>query len=325
MKINKQKFEWINEAIAREIGKGWGNRLKIYMDIFFSRTVLGALPHDYMILEFYKKNWFERSKYMTYYREIKLIDKIGDEKGISSIGGGKRQFNTIFSDYICREWLWVAECTSDEFCAFVKKHKSVLIKTNGTCSGDNIYKYNYTNDYEAVQEYEKIKKQHTLVEEILQQHHSIAEFNPASVNTVRIATLYHKGNIHLLSSAMRIGAGDVPTDNLHGKGVAVAVDLETGLTISRGYTNLCEQYLLHPVSLKPLIGFQIPNWNIAKETVLKAAELAYKEIGSKFIGWDVAILENGVALIEANPHQANDLLQIGRSGIWKKIKDILDE
>lgn len=35
MKINKQKFEWINEAIAREIGQGWGNRLKIYMDIFF--------------------------------------------------------------------------------------------------------------------------------------------------------------------------------------------------------------------------------------------------------------------------------------------------
>ncbi|MGN0417681.1 sugar-transfer associated ATP-grasp domain-containing protein [Anaerostipes faecalis] len=260
---------------------------------------------------------------MTYYREIKLIDKIGDEKGISSIG--KKQFNQIFSDYICREWLWVAECTKEEFCSFVKKHQSVLVKTNGTCSGDNIYKYTHTSDYETMMEYEKIKDKHTLVEEILQQHHSLTEFNPASVNTVRIGTLYHKGKVYLLSSAMRIGAGDVPTDNLHGKGVAVAVDLETRLTISHGYTNLCEQYLLHPISLKPLIGFQIPNWDTAKKTVIEAAELAYKRIGSKFVGRDVAMLENGVALIEANPHQANDLLQIGRSGIWKKIKDILDE
>lgn len=321
----KRKFEWINKAIEREIGSTRIIKMKIYIDILLCRIFLGALPHDYMILEFYKKNWGERSKYMTYFREVKMIKKIGDEQGIASIGGGKKEFNTIFSKYIHRKWLWVADCSVDEFCDFVRKYKSVLVKTNGTCSGDNIYKYTYINKKETIKEYEKIKNQHTLVEEILRQHHSIAEFNSSSVNTVRIATLYHAGKIHLISSAMRIGAGDVPTDNLHGQGVAVAVDLETGLTVSRGYTNLCEQFLLHPVSLKPLIGFQIPNWNMAKKTVLEAAELAYREIGSKFVGWDVAILEHDVALIEANPHQANDLLQIGRSGVWKTIKNIIME
>lgn len=151
----------------------------------------------------------------------------------------------------------------------------------------------------------------------------MSNFNPSSVNTVRIATLYQNGKVYLLSSALRIGAGDGPTDNLHGEGVAIAVDLDTGLTISKGYTNLCKQYLLHPISKLPLIGFQIPNWDMAKKCVIDAAKLAYEKIGAQFVGWDVAILENGVALIEGNPHQANDLIQLGQGGIWDKLKEIL--
>lgn len=323
LKYFKDKSKWIVTFVNDITNCKKIDSIKIYVDIILCRLRLGALPHDYFIFEFYKKNWNERLKYMTYIREIKFIRQIGDEQGVCSIGGGKRQFNAIFSDYICREWIWVPDSSAEEFCSFVKKHQSVLIKTNGTCSGDNIYKYTYITDNNAIEEYNKIKTKHTLCEEILRQHHKMSNFNPSSVNTVRIATLYQNGKVYLLSSALRIGAGDGPTDNLHGEGVAIAVDLDTGLTISKGYTNLCKQYLLHPISKLPLIGFQIPNWDMAKKCVIDAAKLAYEKIGAQFVGWDVAILENGVALIEGNPHQANDLIQLGQGGIWDKLKEIL--
>lgn len=107
---------------------------------------------------FQKKAWRERATYMTYHREIQFIRTIGDELAISTIGGGKKNFNTIFSQYIGREWLDINANTEKEFCDFCQKHTAVIIKTNGTCSGDNIYKYYYTTYEDACREYQKKKK-----------------------------------------------------------------------------------------------------------------------------------------------------------------------
>lgn len=94
--------------------------------------------------------------------------------------------------------------------------------------------------------------------------------------------------------------------------------MDTGVTTTRGITNYCEQYILHPSSSIPVMGFKIPFFEPAKKVVTEAAKLAYEEIGARWVGWDVTILENGVALIEGNPHQGNHLIQLDH-GIWRRV------
>lgn len=71
--------------------------------------------------------------------------------------------------------------------------------------------------------------------------------------------------------------------------------------ISRVYGNdICYQ----PGTEILMLGFQIPNYSILIDTIRKAAE-DIPQI--RYIGWDVAITEDAVDLIEAN-HDADHAL-----------------
>ena len=64
---------------------------------------------------------------------------------------------------------------------------------------------------------------------------------------------------------------------------------------------------------KKLIGFEIPLWDAIKQEVTKAAQLI-SEVA--YIGWDVAILEDSVALIEGNHDPGHDVVQmIAQTGV----------
>ncbi len=57
---------------------------------------------------------------------------------------------------------------------------------------------------------------------------------------------------------------------------------------------VCEK---HPVSGTKLEGYQLPNWEILKETVRRAVLVDPDAI---FVGWDMAITEQGVDMVECN-------------------------
>lgn len=61
-----------------------------------------------------------------------------------------------------------------------------------------------------------------------------------------------------------------------------------------------------------MVGFKLPNYDILVRTVKEAAE---KIPQVRYIGWDIAITENGVDFIEAN-HDADHAL-FGIVGIDK--------
>ena len=71
-----------------------------------------------------------------------------------------------------------------------------------------------------------------------------------------------------------------------------------------------------------MLGFQIPNWNKAIETVIKAAE---KIPQCRFIGWDVAFTDKGVELIEGNHNPGLFTLEsLGTPGAYADIMAILN-
>lgn len=74
----------------------------------------------------------------------------------------------------------------------------------------------------------------------------------------------------------------------------------------------------HPVTGTIVPGFEIPHWDKVIQICLDAAK--YKE-GANYIGWDVAIRENDVVLVEANTNHG--IFQIeDRVGKYQFIKMI---
>ena len=54
---------------------------------------------------------------------------------------------------------------------------------------------------------------------------------------------------------------------------------------------------IHPTTKEKILGYQVPNYDKACKMVKEASKLI-PEV--KYIGWDVAILENDVSLVEGN-------------------------
>lgn len=103
--------------------------------------------------------------------------------------------------------------------------------------------------------------------------------------------------IHCISARLTIGNGIeiANASDLHS--IFALVNLETGVVFSEGCDNEGRRYKNHPQTGKNIKGFTIPNWNRVIDTVKRAAA-EIPEIG--YIGWDIAVTENGAVLIEGN-------------------------
>lgn len=73
--------------------------------------------------------------------------------------------------------------------------------------------------------------------------------------------------------------------------------VEDGKIIVPAIDNLDNIYEIHPISNIKIKGYTIPNYDKAIKLVSLCASII-KEV--KYVGWDVAILEDGVSLIEGN-------------------------
>ena len=142
----------------------------------------------------------------------------------------------------------------------------------------------------------------------------MASLNPSSVNTIRVLTF--KGEV--IACALRIGGDDAVVDNLHSNGVCAHLDRNEGVIDALCIDNKLNKYLKHPRTGKLLVGFQVPNWEILIARVKEAATVV-PEV--EYIGWDVAVLDDDVAIIEGNHDPGHDVVQmIAQTGLWEKIK-----
>ena len=293
--------------------------IRSYINIFICRLLYGATAKDYFEFEFYLKSFSERSKCLTTYRAKKLEEKYNDivKRDILT---NKKEFNSVFEKFIKREWIDFENISFEEFDAFFKKHKKIIIKPNWLCEGMGIFICEYQSTEQAKKLYDEYYGKDALAEEVLVQHHELAEFNSASVNCVRVVTLYCNGKPHIITCALRLGSGKTCTDNYHSGGLCVPLDLKTGVNFAASATIKRERVYVHPATNKQIIGFKAPNWELLRKTVLEAASMI-PEVG--WVGWDVAILENDIAIVEGNVEQGTDVIQIRQDGKWKYIKDII--
>lgn len=141
-----------------------------------------------------------------------------------------------------------------------------------------------------------------VIQEMLVQHHAMSALHPQSVNTMRIITAKNKKTkeIEFVTGFLRIGGGNSNADNMAGGGMAVGIDFETGCLKHYGYifnNGKSERIERHPTLNVCFDTIHIPHLREAIETSI---ELHKRLNNLCFIGWDVAITEDGVAYIEGN-------------------------
>jgi hypothetical protein len=156
-----------------------------------------------------------------------------------------------------------------------------------------------------------------LVQPRIVQHPVLSALYPHSVNTVRIDTLKtDRGWIHD-AAVLRVGVGGAVVDNGSAGGILAGIDLETGRLYPRARQRPkfnAAWYERHPDTGVAFGGITVPHWDLVRETVVRAAE-AMLPHGLTSVGWDVAVLPEGVVLIEANHNWDVTVMQIGWGGL----------
>lgn len=295
-----------------------------FVDLFLAYWIHGASISDYFAYGFYKLRHNGRLEYITYRRHKKIQD-ICNQPNDRTICRDKMKFNSYFKDYLGREWLNLDEVTESEFEHFCTNKSVLFCKETSGYRGIGTKKIIVKDENlgKLYQDLKSINGSHFVVEEQIKQIGVLSEFHPWSINTIRIVTLYDTVNdtVHIMSARLRMGNKKNSVDNFHFDGIGANINIETGIIDSVGYDAHNQTYLVHPITQKQIIGFQIPYWQECKAFAMAVAR---KIPSVRYIGWDIVMQENGhFILIEGNDNADHDFQQLHYKGLWKEYKSIL--
>lgn len=299
--------------------------LIIFIDIIYCGIKYQAGYYDYQEFEFYLLSKEERKTYLTRGINNSLVNKYNDKK-YWYILQDKIEFNKKFDKYLKREWLDLRNSSLEEFKKFIKNKEYIIAKEIDNCGGKGIDKIK-TNIKNAKKIYDElINNKQFLVEDLIIQNKKISKLYDQSVNTLRLFTFYDGKEVHILNSIFKIGNNGF-VDNFSSGGMYTFVD-KNGVIIVPAIDQADNKITIHPTSKEKILGFEIPNYDKACKAVKEASKLI-PEV--KYIGWDVAILENDVCLVEGNefpgvfqikPSFDNNVKHTGILTEYKKYMDI---
>lgn len=283
--FNRMDFALEDICIKYNTGK-----IHFYVDALWCYIRYGVTPNEYISFQFYRYNHFERKTFFTARHAAKYEEKLNDRANYH-VFWDKEKTNEVFREFIKRDYLYVQTAQDEEIKNFITKHKSILLKPNNASSGKGIRLY-------TGQTISQLREENLLLEEYVVQHEKMAKLNPSSVNTVRIYTILDDTQIpHILSASIRVGGINSVVDNYHSGGVGYPLDIKTGVVCGPGSNLTSANFLYHPGNNVKVIGFEVPQWDKIIEFVNR---LCLVIPTARFIAWDIAILQDGLELIEAN-------------------------
>lgn len=196
----------------------------------------------------------------------------------------------------------------------LRREKKLALKPSAGTHGDGFYCLSceedgqFTVNGDVMTEQEIIDlmatfKSFYLVTEYINMHSELKAIYPKSVNSIRVMVINEEGyNPKIMQSYMRIGSSRTGfTDNVGYGGICVMVDPETGEmynpeTITDHKFNPCPN---HPDTGTAISG-KIPHWDLVRQRVLDICRYMCE---LEYLGFDIAITEDGFQVIEINIHQ----------------------
>jgi len=308
-------------SVARELSKSTGiPYLALLFDINLSILKL-VTPTDYTTYLFHEKSHFSRDQFLTTHRMSSLARSFNPEK-YRPLFDNKDDFNRFFSDFIGRQWLYAPDASDERIEDFLLEQQTIFVKPFNLRCGVGARKIQSSDVTDVKAFCESARKDRLMLEEVVKQHPDLSSVNPASVNTLRINTVLDKAGIpHILSAVIRMGRGESVVDNLACGGIVAQIDLDEGVLFTLGIGGDLQTYVKHPSTGVILPGLRIPHWEAAKNMVLHVAGMSPQ---IRWVGWDVAVTENGPLLIEGNMRPDTRLIQLAsQRGIYHTLRRYL--
>ena len=282
--------------VARKVAKK-SHKLTIYIliDMVICGFKYGAGYYDYQEFEFYNLKKDERKTYLTRTKNNLIIRTFNNKESFHKFDN-KEEFNKLFKSFLKRDYLVINENSYDEFIKFIDKHNPIIVKPLDGEGGKGVEKYEIDNEcnLEALFNTLLVRKQY-LIEECINQNDIINSLYSDSVNTLRLFTFYNGKDVVVLNSVFKIGNGGV-TDNFSSGSMYTFTD-DKGVVLCPAIDQDDNEYTIHPITNKLIVGFEIPFYKEACTMVKKAAKVV-PDI--KYVGWDVAITNKGPVIVEGN-------------------------
>lgn len=294
--IEKDILKQMETFCPDELG---GGRNKVIKDIKKCYVRHLAKPQEYFLLGFQDKNDEERSEWITDFIKdtyLKKYAKIERAKELQDKFFVYEKMKAYFKRDAC---LIKGASDKDSFLSFVNMHPRFIAKPNSGSFGADTKIWDLNEDVpESVFNELIASKSSWILEELVEQVPEMGQFNPSSVNSVRIPTFKTKGGGYVVfGTFMRMGRKGSVVDNAGAGGIFVRIDEQSGQIISDGHTEHGEVFVEHPDSHVIFKGFQIPRWEELRELAVKC----HKEIPEhKYVGWDFALAKSGWVMLEGN-------------------------
>ncbi len=268
----------------------------IIFDMIFCALKYQASFHDYLEFEFYNLNEIERKTYLTRGKNNKIIKKFNNKEFFHFLDN-KLEFNNNNKAFIKRDFLDMNKANLKDFKEFIYNKDKIIIKPIYGEGGRGIKIVELKNqNLEQLFNY-LLTQNDFFIEEVISQHQELNNLYSKSVNSLRIFTFCKDNQAFFLTAILKIGNGEV-MDNFSSGGMYAFLNND-GKVITSAIDQKDDIYKVHPESKVNILGFQVPYMKEGIELV-KEASLKIPEIG--YIGWDVAITNDGPIIIEGNSY-----------------------
>jgi hypothetical protein len=315
------------KTYAHDIGLGKGGWIKVFFDFVISYFYYTFSAEDYFVVgNGYALSKYEKKRFFTNKRGVWLQNKVNHPDYIHLLEN-KAEALTLLKDLVSRAWLYAPISSFEEFKEFCKKTPVFIAKpVDGMC-GRGIEKYSTSELLESdlLSLYDHLVKDSMLLEECISAHDDI-NLGTTALSTFRIFTMIDgKGEVHVLKAKYRAGIGDAITDATDGLCIHYPISIKYGIIEGPGISiNELngDHYFCHPGCDKLVVGMRIPMWNHVLDVIIKAAKRIPQV---RYVGWDIAITNNSVEIIEGNhnPWQCSFEMMGTERLWWPKLKALI--
>ncbi len=308
--LKETDFAQLNAFLRYSSTKTGKSRIGIITDMIVSVLRHNVSLKDYFSFRFFELDESERRKWagtgFMYQYQLRM-----NPKGKREVLEDKIRFLNHFRPFVKRSFFGLAEFKEDDSKANEMLRNSsgrlVLKGSHGQIGAqvEVVKGEDYTPS--SLIAYMR-SKSYDLIEEYIVQHPELMELSPSGLNTVRVFTQLHQGNVEFLGARLRISVNST-VDNMAAGNLAAPVDINSGMVFGPGvYSDITKQdQESHPVTGKKIHGFIVPYW---REVIDLAEKAALMTIENKSVGWDIAVTPTGPELVEGNHNWCKLLWQL---------------
>ena len=290
----------------------------------------GCTPTEFFLYRFYELTEEQQDTYyIAKYQKI-FQKKYGVDKDFVALLYDKERTNNYFAEYVRRPWCVNTKVTFEQFNDTFKDTDRVMYKPIAGHRGYGVEAI-YLTPENMKEVYDRLATYpEGVVEAFIKQHPEMCKLSPTSVNSLRFVTFSSNSKpvtadgkmMDIAYSIVRFGREGAIVDNLHSGGMVANVDLETGCLATDGADRNGDMWTTHPDTGVTIKGFKVPYFEEAREMVKEA--IATRKVEG-YIGWDIAISENGPMLLEVNDRPGSDGLQTAPAQAKMGMKFLMDK